>query len=60
MPKYMVVMKGEGGTFAMFFDTISKAEEYRMDGVCGMGFDAEVYERMTDKDGAEYYEFMYA
>lgn len=60
MPKYMVIIKAEGGTFAMFFDSIREAEEYRMDGVCGMGFEAEIYERFTDKDGTERYEFLYS
>ena len=60
MPKYMVITKGDGEVWAAFFDSITEAEDYKMDGECGMGFYAEVYERMTDKDGAEYYEFMYS
>ena len=60
MPKYMVVFKWDGQTWAMFFDAFRKAHECHMDGVCGMGFEAEIYERFTDKDGTERYEFLYS
>ncbi len=53
MPKYMVVMHGEGETWAQFFTSMREAENYRMDGECGMGFFGEVYEYSTDKDGME-------
>ena len=42
MPKYMVITKGDGEVWAAFFDSITEAEDYKMDGECGMGFYAEV------------------
>ena len=60
MPKYMVITKGDCGTWSLFFDTLTEAEEYRMDNVYGSGFKAGVYECMTNENGEEYYEFMYS
>lgn len=57
MPKYMVITKGDGEVWAAFFDSITEAEDYKMDGECGMGFYAEVYER--DEELGEY-QFLYS
>lgn len=58
MKKYMVVMYGVEGQFANFFDALDKAEDCRMNAVCGMGWAAEVYERVEDEEGSRY-ELMY-
>ena len=55
MAKYMVVVKTDDGeTFANFFEEYIKAENYRMDCECGMGWYAEVYERVETECGREY------
>ena len=51
MPKYMVVVKSNEGTFANFFDDFNKADNFRMDSTVSMGWEAELYERMQDDDG---------
>lgn len=50
MKKYMVVIDGEDGTFAVFTDDAQKAEQTRMDAECGMGYRAQVYRWVTDED----------
>lgn len=50
MKKYMVVIDGEDGTFAVFTDDAQKTEQTRMDAECGMGYRAQVYRWVTDED----------
>lgn len=46
MKKYMVITRtDDGSAFAAFFDTYDEADGFKMDGECGMGYYAEVYER---------------
>ena len=55
MPKYMVVvLTDDGETFANFFDDVVKAENCRQNSECGMGWYAEVYERVEGEFGREY------
>ena len=55
MKKYMVVYKtDEGETCAEFFEEWNAAERCRMGCECGMGWYAEVYERIQGKGGREY------
>jgi hypothetical protein len=55
----MVITRGDGETWATFFDELTKAEEYRSTGDCCLGYYAEVYERMETECGSEYV-FIYA
>lgn len=59
MKKYMLIIKDEDGEGALFFDDRERAEQTRMDAECGMGAYAEMYERDTDEDGIESYQFVY-
>lgn len=59
MKKYMVVVFGDGETWAEFFDDLVKAERYRQNSECGMGYYAEVYERIETECGREY-QFIYS
>lgn len=59
MKKFMVVVNmGDGKQFAHFYDNLDKAEDCRMNSECGMGWAAEVYERVEDEEGSRY-ELMY-
>lgn len=47
MKKYMVVFLADGNeTVANFFDTYTEAKNAYMDMECGLGWYAEIYERM--------------
>lgn len=60
MKKYMVVtLTDDGEQIAFFTDSPEAASDRKMDTECGMGWYSEVYERVTDEDGMEYYEFSY-
>ena len=54
MKKYMVITFGDGEQWAAFFDELSKAEDYRMNGEVSIGYYVEVYERMETEFGKEY------
>ena len=58
MAKYMVIINTDDGPEAFFTDDLNKAEETRMNSECGMGWYAEVYERIEDEEG-DRYELMY-
>lgn len=58
MTKYMVIINADDGPDAFFTDSLDKAENTRMDSECGMGWYAEVYERIEDEAGPRY-ELMY-
>lgn len=60
MPKYMVITKGDEGTFTSFFENINDADNCRMDAECGMGWYAEVYERTEIEEGMTAYQFLYS
>ena len=60
MKKYMLVCKGQGEQFVLFYDTIAEAHNTHMDVSCGLGGLCEVYERTIDEDGVESYVFLYA
>ena len=61
MKKFMVVCISEGKQWAKFFDSQDEAEQYRMNCVCGVGGDAEVYKRQAETDDeAGAYEFLYS
>ena len=59
MPQFMVVSKVDGETGANFYDSLGEAENARMACECGMGGYAEVYTRVSDKDG-DRYELLYS
>lgn len=54
MKKYMVVYQQDLITCAVFFDEFEKAQQFKMDCECGMGWYAEVYERKKDEENEEY------
>lgn len=59
MKKYMVISLVDGETGAFFTDSFQEAENYRMNGECGVGAYCEVYERMLcdeehPEEGYEY------
>lgn len=54
MKKFMVKVKTEDGIYNKFFDTWIEADNYRMDAECGMGWYAEVWQRVAGK-----YQFLY-
>jgi len=58
MKKYMLIMKGEDGEAAYFTDDYQKAMQTKMDAECGMGEYTELYERVTDEEAGERYEFL--
>ncbi len=60
MQRYMVVIYDGQGTAAIFTDDLDKAEDYRMNSECGMGWHAEVYERTEIEEGLTAYQFMYS
>jgi len=59
MKKFMVITSLEGSTDAKFFDKLIDAEQYRMNAMCGVSAEAQVYELRKDKYGNESYSFMY-
>lgn len=62
MKKYMVVMSSTEteGPIGFFTDDIRIAQNAKMDFECGLGGYAEVYERITDEEGLDRYELLYA
>lgn len=62
MKKYMVVMSSteDEGPAAFFTDDYTAAANTKMDCECGLGGVAEVYERVTNEEGIESYELLYA
>lgn len=54
MTKYMVIINTDDGPEAYFTDDAEKAEDTRMNSECGMGWYAEVYERIDDEEGSRY------
>jgi hypothetical protein len=59
MPEFMVVVKSDTETFANFFSDLDKAEDFRMNSECSMGWYAEVYQRIEGECGMEY-QLMYS
>lgn len=59
----MVVYRIEGECGAAFFDSMQKAERFRMDTECGMGGRAQVYrwipENFNDLENSEQYVLLY-
>ena len=54
MKKYMVITRIDGEQGAAFFDKMTDAEQYRMDGECGCGGMAQVYEWKVGNYGGAY------
>jgi hypothetical protein len=44
----MIVYQWDGETNAVFFNSFNQAESFRRNAVCGMGAEAELYERKHD------------
>lgn len=55
MSKFMVVYQVKGGTHAAFFNSFSQAETFRRKAICGVGAEAELYERRYDAYVLVYY-----
>ena len=54
MKQFMVVVTTEDGVFRQFYDTYGEAEDARMNAECGMGYHAEVWQKVAGK-----YQFLY-
>ena len=55
MPKYMLIIQDGSETHAMFSDSYEQIRGWKMDGECGLGAYAEIYEReFIEEQGYEY------
>lgn len=50
MPKYMVVYKSDDGTYAFFTDDMHKADSFKQDAECGMGWRVQIYVWVDSED----------
>ena len=58
--KYMVIFYENGEPHAMFYDSMLKAENARLDATCGLDIYCEVYERKKHGEEGSYFEFIYS